>query len=90
MDQRVWRAKAQGGYTRVYEVINGKEQTPHISVNKKTFGEQIARALNQAYQDGAQDAKPDTVREVKTRIADLLKEMGEEKAADMVRGAPLT
>ena len=90
MDHRVWRARAQGGYTRVYEVVDGRELSPKISVNKKVFGEQIARALNQAYADGAQDSRPEVAREVKTRIADMLKEMGQDKAADMVRGAPLT
>lgn len=90
MDRRVWRVTAQGGYTRVYEVVDGKKLSPEISVNKKTFGEQIARTLNQAYSDGAADARPDTVHEIKTRIADLLKEMGHDKAADVVRQAPLT
>ncbi len=90
MDHRVWRARAQGGYTRVYEVVDGRELSPNISVNKKAFGEQIARALNQAYADGAKDARPDTAREVKTRIADLLIELGYEQAADAVRCAPLS
>lgn len=90
MDRRVWRARAQGGYTRVIEIVNGREQTPKISVNKKAFGEQLAKELNQAYAQGVADAKPDVTYEVKARVADMLKEMGHDKAADLVRGAPLT
>lgn len=90
MERRVWRVRASGGYTRVIEVIDGSEATPKISVNKKMFGEQIARTLNQAYADGVNDSKPDHLREAKTKIADLLAEMGHDKAADLVRKAPIS
>lgn len=90
MDRRVWRAKAQGGYTRVFEVVDGRELSPKISVPRKVFGEQIASELNTAYARGVADSKPDHVREAKVKIADLLKEMGLEKAADVVRGAPIS
>lgn len=89
MDRRVWRARAQGGYTRVFEVVDGEEQSPEISVNKKIFGEQIARKLNDAYARGVADSQVDHTRTAKIKIADLLKEMGHDKAADMVRGAPI-
>jgi hypothetical protein len=89
MDRRVWRARAQGGYTRVFEIVDGEEKSPEISVNKKIFGEQIARKLNDAYAQGVADAKVDHTRDAKVKIADLLKEMGHDKAADLVRGAPI-
>ena len=56
MDRRVWRARAQGGYTRVYEIVEGRELSPRIAVNKKMFGEQIAEALNKAYAAGVADS----------------------------------
>ncbi|QJD53988.1 hypothetical protein SEA_GALACTICA_40 [Streptomyces phage Galactica] len=87
MDRRVWRVRASGGYTRVIEVVDGAECSPTISVNKKMFGEQIARTLNQAYRDGAQDSKQDHAQEAKQKLADLLQEMGHDKAADVVRQA---
>jgi len=89
MDRRVWRARAQGGYTRVFEIENGAEHSPTISVNKRVFGDQIARKLNEAYSLGAADSKPDHVREAKIKIADMLQEMGHDKAADLVRKAPI-
>jgi hypothetical protein len=89
MDQRVWRAKAQGGYTRVIEVVNGTERSPEISVNKKTFGEQIARKLNEAYALGVADSEADHARETKVKMAELLAEMGFDKAADVVRQSPV-
>lgn len=89
MDRRVWRAKAQGGYTRVYEIEDGRERSPEISVNKKVFGEQIASKLNAAYAAGVADSKTEHEREAKMKIADLLKEMGHDKAADLVRKAPI-
>lgn len=89
MDRRIWRAKAQGGYTRVFEVVDGQPQSPKISVPRKVFGEQIANELNEAYSRGVADSKPDHVREAKVKIAELLKEMGLDKAADVVRGAPI-
>lgn len=89
MDRRVWRAKAQGGYTRVFEVVDGQPQSPKISVPRKVFGEQIASELNMAYAQGVEDSKSDHVREAKVKIADLLREMGHDKAADVVRGAPI-
>lgn len=89
MDRRVWRARPSGGYTRVFEIVDGRELSPKIAVNKKMFGEQIASALNQAYADGAQDSKPDAARETRVKIADLLLEMGYEKAADVVRSTPI-
>lgn len=90
MDRRVWRAKAQGGYTRVFEVVDGQPQSAKISVPRKVFGEQIASELNTAYAQGVADSKPDHIREAKVRIAELLQEMGHEKAADVVRGAPIS
>lgn len=89
MDRRVWRAKAQGGYTRVIEVVDGQPKSPKISVPRKVFGEQIANELNAAYSAGVRDSKSEHEREAKTKIADLLKEMGLDKAADVVRGAPI-
>jgi hypothetical protein len=89
MDRRVWRARAQGGYTRVFEIVDGEAKSPEISMNKRAFGEQIARKLNEAYAAGVADAKADHEREAKLKIADLLKEMGHDKAADLVRGAPI-
>ena len=89
MDRRVWRAKAQGGYTRVYEIEDGKERSPEISVNKKVFGEQIASKLNGAYAAGVADSEAEHFRTAKIKIADLLKEMGHEKAAEVVRQAPI-
>lgn len=89
MDRRVWRAKAQGGYTRVFEVVNGTQQPPKISVPRKMFGEQIATELNTAYAAGVADSKDEHTREAKVRIADLLAEMGHDKAADVVRKAPI-
>lgn len=89
MDRRVWRAKAQGGYTRVFEVEDGRERAPKISVPRKLFGEQIARELNTAYALGVADSKTEHEREAKQKIADLLKEMGHDKAADLVRQAPI-
>ncbi|AZS06682.1 hypothetical protein HOU95_gp042 [Streptomyces phage Hiyaa] len=89
MDRRVWRARAQGGYTRVFEIVNGAERSPEIAVNKKVFGEQIARKLNEAYAWGVADSKADHEREAKIKIAELLKEMGHDKAADLVRQAPI-
>lgn len=89
MDRRVWRARAQGGYTRVYEIVDGKEFSPRISVNKKVFGEQIANSLNNAYAAGVADSEADHVRSAKGKIADLLVEMGHDKAADVVRQAPI-
>jgi hypothetical protein len=90
VDRRIWRARAQGGYTRVYEIVNGREKSPRIAVNKKVFGQQIADALNQAYAAGVADSAPDHTREAKVKIADLLQEMGHEKAADLVRQAPIS
>lgn len=89
MDRRVWRAKAQGGYTRVFEVVDGAARTPTISVAKKVFGEQVASALNDAYAAGVADSEADHVRTAKGKIADLLNEMGHDKAADLVRQAPI-
>lgn len=89
MDRRVWRAKAQGGYTRVFEVVDGRQLPPKISVPRKVFGEQIASELNAAYSQGVADSKPEHEREAKTKIADLLKEMGHDKVADLVRQAPI-
>lgn len=89
MEHRIWRAKARGGYTRVYEVVDGAEQSPKISVSKKTFGEQIARELNQAYAAGVADSEADHARATKAKMADLLAEMGFDRAADVVRGTPL-
>lgn len=89
MDRRVWRAKVQGGFTRVIEVEYGSEKPAKISVPRKMFGEQIARELNAAYAAGVADSKPDHMREAKVLIADMLKEMGHDKAADLVRGAPI-
>lgn len=89
MDRRVWRARAQGGYTRVYEVVDGVEQSPTISVAKKSFGEQMARELNAAYERGVADSKADHFREAKVKVADMLKEMGHQKQADLVRQAPI-
>jgi hypothetical protein len=89
MDRRIWRAKAQGGYTRVIEVVNGTERSPEISVNKKVFGEQIARKLNDAYAMGVADSEADHARDTKVRVADLLAEMGYDQAAEVVRSTPL-
>ncbi|QNJ57647.1 hypothetical protein SEA_KEANU_41 [Streptomyces phage Keanu] len=89
MDRRVWRAKAQGGYTRVFEIVDGRELSPKISVPRKVFGEQIASELNAAYSMGVADSKADHERAAKAKIADLLKEMGHDKAADLVRQAPI-
>lgn len=89
MDRRVWRAKAQGGFTRVFEVVDGQPQSAKISVPRKMFGEQIASELNAAYAAGVEDSKMDHQREAKVKLADLLKEMGLDKAADVVRGAPI-
>jgi hypothetical protein len=89
MDRRVWRARAQGGYTRVFEVADGVEKSAKISVPKKLFGEQIARELNNAYELGARDAEADHARAAKGKIADLLREMGHDKAADLVQKAPI-
>lgn len=89
MERRIWRARAQGGYTRVYEIEDGKERAPKISVGKRLFGEQIASELNAAYSMGVADSKADHEREAKVKIADLLKEMGHDKAADLVRQAPI-
>jgi hypothetical protein len=89
MDRRVWRARAQGGYTRVYEIENGAELSPTISVNKKVFGEQLARNLNDAYAAGVADSKAEHTRAAKVKIADLLAEMGHDRAADVVRQAPI-
>lgn len=89
LDRRVWRAKAQGGYTRVFEVVDGKESSAQISVNKKVFGEQIASSLNNAYAAGVADSEADHIRSAKGKIADLLAEMGHDKAADLVRQAPI-
>lgn len=89
MDRRVWRAKAQGGYTRVVEIVDGAERSPEIAVNKKVFGEQIARKLNEAYAWGVADSKADHERETKVKLANLLKEMGHEKAAEVLYQAPI-
>ena len=89
MDPRVWRAKRQGGYVRVYEIVNGKEQAPTISVGQKTFGDQLASTLNRAYAAGVADSKADHQRAAKLKLANLLAEMGHDKAADVVRGAPM-
>ena len=66
-----------------------RELSPKISVPRKVFGEQIANELNAAYSMGVVDSKPDHVRETKLKIADLLREMGHDTAADVVRGAPI-
>lgn len=89
MDRRVWRAKPQGGYVRVYEIVNGRELTPTISVSKRVFGEQLARTLNTAYAAGVADSEAEHTRLAKARIADLLKEMGHDKVSDIVRQAPI-
>lgn len=88
MERRVWRAKAQGGYVRVFEYEYGNQLSGPITVNRKVFGEQIAAALNAAYARGVADSRDDHAREVKQKLADLLAEMGHEKAADIVRQAP--
>lgn len=89
MDRRVWRARAQGGYTRVFEIVDGQSKSPTISVPRKMFGEQIASELNAAYAAGVADSKSEHEQAAKVRIADLLKEMGMDKASDMVRSAPI-
>jgi len=89
MDRRVWRAKAQGGYTRVFEIVDGNPLPPKISVPRKMFGEQIATELNTAYSAGVADSKDEHTRAAKLKIAELLAEMGLDKAADVVRGAPI-
>lgn len=90
MDRRVWRTRKQGGYFRVVEVVDGVAQSPRISVNKQMFGEQISTALNDAYRAGAEDSRIEHESAAKAKLADLLKEMGHEKAADVVRGAPIS
>lgn len=88
MERRVWRAKAQGGYVRVFEYEYGNQLSGPITVNRKVFGEQIAAALNAAYARGVADSRDDVALSTKTKLADLLLEMGHEKAADIVRQAP--
>ncbi len=89
VERRKWRARSQGGYTRVYEVVDGRERSPKISVPRRIFGQQLADELNAAYAAGVADSKTDHEQETKVRLADLLKEMGHDKAADLVRQAPL-
>lgn len=89
MDRRVWRARTQGGYTRVFEVEDGSAKSPTISVNKKVFGEQLASKLNAAYAAGVADSQVEHYSAAKGKIAALLKEMGHDKAADLVRQAPI-
>lgn len=88
MERRVWRARAQGGYIRVFEYEHGNQTGTPITVSRKVFGEQVAAALNAAYMQGVADSRDDHAREVKQKLADLLAEMGHEKAADIVRQAP--
>lgn len=89
MDQRVWRVKVQGGYMRIVEIADGKEQPDPISVNSKFFGEQIATALNRAYAAGVADAVPDVKRTTKKKVVSLLNEHGYADAADLVRQHPM-
>lgn len=72
MEKRVWRAKRQGGYTRVFEYIDGSVQPNPISVNGNHFGEQIARALNAAYEAGMKDAAADGRKVGRDSVADML------------------
>lgn len=88
MERRVWRARAQGGYIRVFEYEYGNQTGTPITVSRKVFGEQVAAALNAAYMRGVADSRDDVAMSTKTKLADLLLEMGHEKAADIVRQAP--
>jgi len=85
MDRRVWRAKARGGYTRVLEIVDGREVGEPISVNGKRFGEQLAHRLNEAYAAGVADQRADIERAERNRIADMLEEDDFLGAADAVR-----
>ena len=87
MDKRVWRTEVQGGYVRIFEHVDGQRKGNPISVGKRVFGDQIAAALNAAYAAGVADSRADHARETKTKLADLLLEMGHDKAADIVRQA---
>lgn len=72
MERRVWRARAQGGYTRVFEYVDGREQSNPISVNSKIFGDQMARALNQAYQAGLADGAQEGRKQGRDKVANML------------------
>lgn len=72
MERRVWRAKQQGGYTRVFEYVDGKQLANPISVNGKHFGAQIAKALNDAYDQGMADAAEDGRKVGRDSVADML------------------
>lgn len=89
MDPRVWRVKVQGGYVRVIEIADGKEQPNPITVNGKHFAEQLASKMSGAYQAGVADAVPDVKRDTKLKVVELLTEHGYADAADLVRQHPM-
>jgi len=89
VERRTYRARAQGGYVRVFAYLFGVQQSDPIAVKSRTFGEQIANALNKAYEAGVADGTADGRSEGREKVIKVLSDLGMTEAASKARQHPM-
>lgn len=87
MEPVKYKAQPAGGFIRVNRFDNGKNAGTVVSVNTRHAGDQIARALNEAYAAGVARGEQDGAKKAKDEIADMLdSRFGDGAEGEFVRG----